>query len=133
LLEELPTYRTAVANQHHQHRSFIWVHHRTQFPNWGKLADIAFLAQPSSCAAERVYSQLKHILLHENMLTDGIRAALMARCNQERIFKEYESDGDKDGDNAVGDIDDSEDSDSDDTHREAEIIPVDSGSSSDSE
>ena len=59
----------------------FWINHRLDYRNWYEFAIICFLHQPSSCAAERVFSILKYILTAavEDSLDDYIKAAVYGR------------------------------------------------------
>ncbi len=59
----------------------FWINHRLDYSAWFEFATICFLHQPSSCAAERVFSILKYILTYSNHLAldDYIKAAVYSR------------------------------------------------------
>ena len=52
-------------------------------PAWKKALRLVVLVQPSSAAAERVFSQLKHIVdaCGESMLAETLLYRMLRRCN----------------------------------------------------
>ena len=60
-----------------------WKRHSTTLPNWSSAASTALLVQPSSAAAERVFSLLKSSFgdQQETTLQDYIETSLMLQFN----------------------------------------------------
>ena len=84
LLTELPDYLVKAASTDPEFPvTEFWKLNVTTLPNWSKAASKVLLLQPSSAAAERVFSLLKSSFgdLQDNSLQDYIESSLMLQFN----------------------------------------------------
>ena len=85
LKEELPTYLAEAADIDRDFDQLQWWKlHATTLPNWSAAAKKIILIQPSSAAAERVFSLLKSSFGEQQdmALQDYIEASIMLQYNK---------------------------------------------------
>ena len=87
LKAELPAYLAATEDVviNTEERKVQWWHsHKDQLPHWASAAKKVLLVQPSSAAAERVFSILKSSFndQQENALVDYLQASVMTQYNK---------------------------------------------------
>ena len=83
LLKELPQYVAAaqdVVISSEEKKVEWWKHHTEQLPNWSSAVKKVLLVQPSSAAAERVFSILKASF--NDPLADYLQASAMLQYNK---------------------------------------------------
>ena len=89
LKEELPTYLSKVADLDDAYNPLEWWKINTSvLPHWSQAAKKVFLVQPSSAAAERVFSLLKSSFneQQDNSLKDYVKSSLMLQYNNRKLF-----------------------------------------------
>ena len=85
LKAELPTYLAEVSDIHRDFDQLEWWKlHASTLPNWSAAAKKTILLQPSSAAAERVFSLLKASFGEQQdmSLQDYIEASIMLQYNK---------------------------------------------------
>ena len=87
LLKELPQYVTAaqdVVISSEEKKVEWWKHHAEQLPNWSSAVKKVLLVQPSSAAAERVFSILKASFNDQQQLAlaDYLQASVLLQYNK---------------------------------------------------
>ena len=86
LLAELPAYRALAHGAGYATDTWTWwCSQKDALPEWFQLATMCALLQPSSAAAERVFSKLRAFLSRrqEAALEDGVEASMMLNYNNE--------------------------------------------------
>ena len=81
---EFPNYIAAVEDISAEYSPLdFWKHHASSLPSWAKAVQKVLLVQPSSAAAERVFSLLKASFGEQQLhsLEDYIEASLMLQYN----------------------------------------------------
>ena len=87
LKEKLPAYlarASAIASSSQNTQDTIewWRNNNVELPKWSKAAECMFLVQPSSSAAERVFSILNQFSdIQTNSLEDYVERTVMLRFN----------------------------------------------------
>ena len=85
LIDEAPAYRAAATGIDEELDAMLfWRQHRLSLPHWSRLAFIVALFQPSSAAAERVFSMMEARFddTQSNALEDYRAASVMLRYNE---------------------------------------------------
>ena len=85
LIDEVPAYRAAATGIDEELDVMLfWRQHRLSLPHWSQLAFIVALFQPSSAAAERVFSMMEAQFddTQSNALEDYRAASVMLRYNE---------------------------------------------------
>ena len=86
VLAELPAYRALAHGAGYATDTWTWwCSQKDALPEWFQLATMCALLQPSSAAAERVFSKLRAFLSRrqEAALEDGVEASMMLNYNNE--------------------------------------------------
>ena len=83
LKQELPAFRAAAEDVTGVDPAKWWKNHADELPSWSSAAAKVFLVQPSSAAAERVFSLLQQAFQHQQdqALEDNVEASIMVQYN----------------------------------------------------
>ena len=87
LMHELPEYRRLAHDASREEDVWLWWDtHKVQLPSWHRFACLCALLQPSSAAAERVFSKLRAYVTRrqENALEESIEATVMLNYNEQQ-------------------------------------------------
>ena len=89
LKTELPNYIAACEDIDSLHNIILtfWKNHASSLPHWAMAASKVLVVQPSSAAAERVFSLLKHLFsdTQNGSLQDLIDTSLMLQYNERDV------------------------------------------------
>ena len=82
-LRTLPSLKVSLTNVSDEFDKLEWWSHQHELPNWSKACKTALLIQPSSAAAERVFSLLKNCFKvnQASALEDYTETSIMLQYN----------------------------------------------------